>query len=56
MTLETILDRDSKFDADVNAFLKATGVKPKRTSGRAPWWDDWPGVGLEAAAANCWIM
>ena len=32
-----ILDRDSKFDADVIAFLKATGLKPKRTSVRAPW-------------------
>ena len=32
-----ILDRDSKFDADVIAFLKATGLKPKRTSLRAPW-------------------
>jgi transposase InsO family protein len=32
-----ILDRDSRFDADVIAFLKATGLKPKRTSVRAPW-------------------
>ena len=32
-----ILDRDSKFDADVIAFLKATGLKPKRTSVRTPW-------------------
>lgn len=32
-----ILDRDSKFDADVIAFLKSTGLKPKRTSVRAPW-------------------
>ena len=32
-----ILDRDKKFDADVSAFLKATGLKPKRTSVRAPW-------------------
>ena len=32
-----ILDRDSKFDADVIAFLKATGLPPKRTSVRAPW-------------------
>jgi transposase InsO family protein len=32
-----ILDRDSKFDADVIAFLKATGLKPKRTSIQAPW-------------------
>lgn len=32
-----ILDRDTKFDADVIAFLKATGLKAKRTSVRAPW-------------------
>ncbi len=32
-----ILDRDSKFDAEVIAFLKATGLEPKRTSVQAPW-------------------
>jgi putative transposase len=32
-----ILDRDSKFDDSVITFLKATGLKPKRTSIRAPW-------------------
>jgi len=32
-----ILDHDSKFDADVIAFLKATGLKPKCTSVQAPW-------------------
>jgi transposase InsO family protein len=32
-----ILDRDAKFDTDVIAFLKATGLKPSRTSVRAPW-------------------
>jgi transposase InsO family protein len=32
-----ILDRDSKFDDTVITFLKATGLKPKRTSIRAPW-------------------
>jgi len=32
-----ILDHDSKFDADVIAFLKATGLRPKRTSVQAPW-------------------
>lgn len=32
-----IMDRDSKFDGDVVAFLKATGLKPKRTGVRAPW-------------------
>ena len=32
-----ILDRDSIFDAEVIALLKATGLKVKRTSVRAPW-------------------
>jgi transposase InsO family protein len=32
-----ILDRDSKFGADVITFLKATGVKPTRTGIRSPW-------------------
>ena len=32
-----ILDNDSKFDADVIAFLKTTGLQPKRTSVEAPW-------------------
>jgi transposase InsO family protein len=32
-----ILDHDSKFGADVFAFLQATGLEPKRTSVRAPW-------------------
>ena len=32
-----ILDRDSKFDATVVAFLKATGLAPKRTSIQSPW-------------------
>ncbi len=32
-----ILDRDSKFDAEVIAFLKATGLQPKRTGIQAPW-------------------
>ncbi len=32
-----ILDHDSKFDADVMAFLKVTGLTPKRTSVQAPW-------------------
>ena len=32
-----IMDRDSKFNADVIAFLKATSLKPKRTSIQAPW-------------------
>ena len=32
-----ILDRDSKFDADVIRFLEASGLKAKRTSPRSPW-------------------
>ena len=32
-----ILDRDSKVDAEVMAFLKAAGLEPKRTSAQAPW-------------------
>jgi transposase InsO family protein len=32
-----ILDRDSIFNVDVIAFLKATGLKPKPTSIGAPW-------------------
>jgi transposase InsO family protein len=32
-----ILDRDSKFDADVIRFLKASGLKAKRTSARSAW-------------------
>jgi len=32
-----IFDRDAKFDAKAIDFLKATGLKPKRTSVRAPW-------------------
>ena len=36
-----ILDRDSKFDAEVITFLKATGLTPKRTSVQAPWQKDY---------------
>src|SRR6476661_5716165 len=32
-----VLDHDSKFNGDVIAFLKATGLEPKRTSVQAPW-------------------
>jgi putative transposase len=32
-----ILDRDSMFNDEVITFMKATGVKPKRTSVQAPW-------------------
>jgi len=36
-----ILDHDSKFGTDVIAFLKATGLTPKRTSVQAPWQKDY---------------
>jgi hypothetical protein len=32
-----ILDRDSKFDAEVILLLKSTGLTPKRTSVQSPW-------------------
>jgi transposase InsO family protein len=32
-----IFDRDSKFDAEVITFLKATGLEVRRTSVQAPW-------------------
>src|SRR5262245_28104329 len=32
-----LLDHDSTFDGDVIAFLKATGLDPRRTGIRAPW-------------------
>jgi transposase InsO family protein len=32
-----IFDRDTKFDAEVVAFLKLTGLEPKRTSIASPW-------------------
>ena len=32
-----ILDRDSIFDANVVTFLKATGLRPKRTGVQSPW-------------------
>ena len=32
-----IFDRDSTFNDEVVTFLKATGLKPKRTSVQAPW-------------------
>ena len=32
-----ILDHDAKFNAEIIAFLKSTGLKPKRTSVQAPW-------------------
>ncbi len=32
-----ILDRDSKFSAEVIGFLRSSGIKPVRTSVRSPW-------------------
>ena len=32
-----IFDRDAKFDGQVIAFLKCTGLKPKQTSVQSPW-------------------
>jgi transposase InsO family protein len=32
-----ILDRDQKFDAEVEAFLAAAGLEARPTSGPAPW-------------------
>ena len=32
-----IFDHDSKYDAEVITFLKATGLQPKQTSVQAPW-------------------
>jgi putative transposase len=32
-----IFDRDSTFNDEVVTFLRATGLKPKRTSVQAPW-------------------
>ena len=32
-----ILDHDSKFDTEVIAFLRSTGLKPKRISVQSPW-------------------
>ena len=32
-----IFDHDSKFDTNVDGFLKATGLEPKRTGLQAPW-------------------
>jgi hypothetical protein len=32
-----LLDHDSKFDAEVMAFLRSTGLKPKRIRVQSPW-------------------
>ena len=51
-----ILGRDSIFDADVIAFLKVTGLGPKRTSRQSPWQNGTRSGGSEVAAGSCWIM
>ena len=51
-----ILDRDSKFGADVITFLKATGVKPTRTGIRSPWQNGTRNAGWEVVGVNCWTM
>jgi hypothetical protein len=51
-----ILDRDSKFDAEVIKFLKATGLGPKRTSVQAPWQNGPRNAGWAVAVAKSSTM
>jgi hypothetical protein len=51
-----ILDRDSKFNATVIAFLKAAGLNPKRTSIQSPWQNGTAERGLEVVAERSWSM
>ena len=51
-----ILDRDSKFNADVIQFLKSTGLTPKRTSVQAPGKTGSRNAGSEVAAGSFSIM
>ena len=51
-----ILDRDSKFDATVITFLKATGLQPKRTSIQSPWQIESRKDGLGIAVERSWTM
>ena len=51
-----ILDRDSKFDATVITFLKATGLKPKRTSIQSPGKMRPRNAGWEVVAERFWTM
>jgi hypothetical protein len=48
----TIFDRDSTFDQEVVNFLKGTGLKPKRTSVKAPWQNGTAENGWEVAGAR----
>jgi hypothetical protein len=47
-----IFDHDAKFNGDVIAFLKATGLNPKRTSIQAPWQNERPSGGLGVVGAS----
>jgi len=47
-----ILDRDTKFDSGVIAFLTATWLKPKRTSIESPWQNGIAERWAEAAGAK----
>jgi hypothetical protein len=49
-----ILDRDTKFDADVLSVLRSIGLKPKRTSRESPWQNGVAERWSEAAAGSCW--
>jgi putative transposase len=51
-----ILDRDTKFDAEVLKTLRSIGLKPKRTSRASPWQNEWLNDGSEAADGSCWTM
>jgi putative transposase len=51
-----IFDRDAKFDGQVIAFLKCTGLKPKQTSVQSPWQNAWPSDGSEVVAESCSAM
>jgi hypothetical protein len=50
-----LFDRDAKFGSDVWEFLKASGIKPIRTSVRSPWQNGIRSAGSAAFAARCSI-
>jgi len=51
-----IFDRDSKFGADVESFLKATGCSPSRPARGHRGKTESPNAGSEVAAGSFWIM
>jgi hypothetical protein len=51
-----VFDRDCKFAGDVRGFLKASGVKPVRTSVPSPWQNGVAEGGWPAFVAKCWKM